>query len=182
VGPTATARQYIFGGNLADNSAALSLELDPIETRDFHNSLLTPMTVGTIGLLLQNFPKEMVYLALFESIRFQETDEKGVAKGVPIEYPNDPTLSSSKCPDDDYTTYHYPELKGIDARGRRFDFQSYYHPPNDAPFNDLAACKYQRFFFWVQTAVGYGLTVKFSSVKNPKYVETDQKGTQPKTA
>jgi hypothetical protein len=181
LGPSATTRQYIFAGNQTDNSASLSLELDPIETHDFHNSLLTPLTVGTIGVLLQNFPKELVYLALIDSIRFQETDENGKLIGIPIEYKNYPTPPTLKCPVDDYTGEYYPELEGTVVNGRTIKYNSYYHPPGEGSFNDLSTCKYQRFYYWVETAVAYGLTVSFSTVTNPKYVETDPKGTQPKT-
>lgn len=182
VGHSATPRQYIFAGNLADNSASLSLELDPIETRDFHNSLLTPISVGTIGILLQNFPKELVYLALLESIRFQKTTTDGTPVGNPIEYKNDPMPPSDACPDDDYSEEYYPGREGQAIDGRTIKkYNRYYHPPGQGQFLDLSNCKYQRFYYWVQTAVAYGLTVTFSTVTNPKYVETDTKGTQPKT-
>ncbi|HVT29839.1 MAG TPA: hypothetical protein VHE81_17610 [Lacipirellulaceae bacterium] len=165
---SAAAKDYVFT-TATDNSASVSLELDPIETHDFHNSLLTPIQVGLIGLLLQNFPKEMVFLALLDSIRFQE------ANGTVLEYKNDPEQDSSSCPAYDYAAYD-PGYTGPDLAA-----VSPYHPPGEGGYATLANCRYQRFLYWVEAGIAYGLTVDFSTVPNPKYDPNSKTQTQPKT-
>ena len=170
VGPAkgASNHPYIFTSSL-DNSAALSLELDPIETRDFHNTLLTPVSMGTLGILLQNFPRELVYFLLFDAVRFQEASKD------PIEYVNSPALPSDSCPRISYKTYD-PAYSGPEN-----DFVSPYHPPGNIGFRDLTNCQYQRFVYWVETAMAYGLTVEFKEIPNSKYDPRDAKSSQPKT-
>jgi hypothetical protein len=166
-GQTATQKQFIFLGNLTDNSAAVSIEIDPIESRDFNNGILTPISVATIGILLANFPKEMVYLALLDSVRFEQ------AGGYTIEYKNDPRPPSTKCQSENYTTYD-PAYPGQLMLSR-------YFPPGEGDYADLTNCPYQRFVDWVETAIAYGLSVATKDVPNPKYDPSDTKGTQPKT-
>jgi hypothetical protein len=166
---TVAEHQYVFS-TMTDNSAALSLELDPIETRDFHNSILTPISVGTIGLLLESFPKELVFQLLFDSIRYQEKGKP------PIEYKNEPVAPSTICPSGANQEFD-PMYAGPDDEVRN----SPYHPPGAGAFVDLTNCRYQRFVYWVETGVAYGLSVDYEEVPNPLYDSGDAKSTQPKT-
>jgi hypothetical protein len=146
------------------NSASLSLEVDPIETRDFHNSLMTPLTAGNIGVLLTNFPRELVFLTLFESVRFQF---RGV---LPIEYRNVPSAPTASCPDFDGVIYD-----------RQTDHENFYYPRNARSFDDLRDCNSQRFRYWMGTALAYGMSFSFQAVPNPKHNANDPKDTQPPT-
>jgi hypothetical protein len=167
-GQTAAQKQFPFAPNSTDNSASLSYELDPIETRDFHNSLLTPVSVGILGLLLQNFPKEQVFLALFDGIRYQE------GNGAEIEFPNDPPLyPAAGCPP--YT--HYETFDPARPSGARE--VTYYEPNGSIP--NTSACRYERFVYWTELAIAFGLTADFASVPNPKYVAGDKSGSQAAT-
>ncbi len=165
----AAVKEHAFSGNITDNSASLSFEIDPIETRDFHNSLLTPTTVGVIGILLQNFPKELVFHLLIDSVRFSELD------GTTVEYRNDPTAPSSDCPAVDYETYDSTYT------GKNIAYVSPYHPPGEGRFADLTNCKYQRFVYWIEAGISYGLSVEYTTIPNPRYEPSDSKSTQPKT-
>jgi hypothetical protein len=94
----AAAKEFAFSGSLLDNSASISSEVDPIETKDFHNYLLTPISVGQIGVLIQNFPRELVYFLVFDSMRVTEDGKVYVFK-------NDPANEPTSCPDFDYSNY-----------------------------------------------------------------------------
>ena len=168
-GQMVAQKQFVFASNGTDNSASLSYELDPIETRDFHNSILTPINAGLIGLLLQNFPKEMVYLTVFDAIRYQEDGQPE------IEYKNDPPPRPSPgCPAythcETFDPAYVPKDKGE---------TTYYEPNGSIP--NLADCRYERFLYWVELAIAYGLAADSHSVTNPKFDPNDKSGAQPKT-
>jgi hypothetical protein len=122
-----------------------------------------------LGLLLQSFPKEIVYYLLIDAVRFTEAD------GTIIEYKNDPTAGTSACPQVSYATYD-PSYAGSDK-----EYVSPYHPPGDGKFADLTNCRYERFIYWIETGIAYGLSIEYASIPNPKYDPNDSKGTQPKT-
>jgi hypothetical protein len=184
-GQLAAQKQFAFASNLTDNSASLSLEVDPIETHDFHNSLMTPLSLGTIGLVLTSFPRELVFLTLFDSVRFQ------FQGGMPIEYRNVPTPPSANCPE-----YHYDGSSGdadydpsyVAGPGSPYNGVPYdprsgarYHPARAGSYDNLRNCSYQRFRFWIATAIAYGMSVTFESAPNTKHNPNDPKDTQPAT-
>ncbi len=168
-GKSASAREYAFSGNIADNSVSVSEEIDPVESHDFHNSILTPITPGVLGIFLQNFPRELVFMTLFSAIRFDEPGQ------LPIEYRNEPSMPTQECPAVNYSPYD------PDNSSENLTFVSPYHPPGTGQFADIRKCPYQRFVYWVEGAVAYGLTVDFSEASNPKYDITDTSSKEPKT-
>jgi hypothetical protein len=185
-GQTLAQKQFVFAANGTDNSASLSLEVDPIETRDFHNTLITPVSPGTIGLLVQNFPREIVFLLLFDSVDFQASGD------TQIEYKNDPTINSLDCRE-----YHYdgssrdanydpdyslapndPNFAGVPTDLSR---ANPYRPPGIGEYADLRRCPYDRFRYWIANAIAYGLTFDFEDAPNPKHNPNDPKDTSPPT-
>lgn len=172
----AAAKEYAFSGSVADNSAGISLEVDPVETHDFNVAVLAPIQPGSIGLLLQSFPKELVYLALFDSIIFQEVATPKKPASAPIEYRNTPTLNDSDCDSDDYTSF-YSDTQPVPSVpvGQKGYHATYFPSDNDIASTDdkfqksdtpkqnlLFACRYRRFQFWVEYGIRFGLTVSLS--------------------
>jgi hypothetical protein len=169
-----------------DNSASLSLEIDPIETKDFHNNLLTPIPIGIISLLLQTFPRELVFLTLFDSVKFQESGD------TEIEYKNDPDADGEGCHE-----YHYDGSDGDSNYDPNYDVSfeapgfvgvphhlsdvNPYRPPGTGEYADLRRCRYQRFRYWIANAIAYGLWFESETTPHPKSPPNDPKGASPPT-
>lgn len=176
-GQVLAQKQFVSANNSLDNSASISYEIDPIETKDFQSGVLTPTSMGEIGVLLGQLPREVVFFTLFEAVRvkYQVKRPGGQPYTVIREYRNDPSLDDpNACPDFDYSTYN------ITSYAEAPDSISYYHPGRELYEHASYNCSFHQFQFYIEEALKFGVTIQYSMADNPKYNANDTKSTQPK--
>src|SRR5262249_11101439 len=144
-GQTAAQKQFVFGGNVIDNSAGYGLGLTQLRTKGFVDAFMTSVPVSELGAFIdQDISHEFLFLLFIELIRVKAGNET-------FELRNDPTLdNTSSCPDYDYSSYH-------DRTSRPEEQISIYQPAELKGL--LEKCEFHRFQFFIEEAIRYGVSV-----------------------
>jgi len=138
--------------NSIDASASGNFDVNILDSKEFFKGLLTPVNVMEIDLLIrQGFPRELLFYTLVEAIR--------VTHGkTTYEYRNDPFDDHwTGAGGDDY-------CRELAEQPRRY--QSNLDPPYIAAVwtgRHKRDCNFQKFKYFVQLALRYGLTSDVSS-------------------
>jgi hypothetical protein len=157
---TQAQRIFSFGPNSAQAQIAGSFDLGLLETTDFYNGILTPVTPVTINLLLrQGFPRELVLYALIDSIRVTNLSTHEV-----YQYNNDPTAESDvDCPNFDYSRFQQPYCDEDSKAYNPELCQSGYSPAAPPKYAAPAQCIFHRFEYFMQKGMQYGISAEARS-------------------
>jgi hypothetical protein len=82
-GQLASQRQSVFGPNSLQSSVQGSYQSNPLVSSEFQSGMLSPISVRTLALLVAAHPREPIYYAVIDSIRFKFSN-------VTVSYRNDP--------------------------------------------------------------------------------------------
>ncbi len=138
LGPQQTAAQHqaVFAANSVSSAAQGSFQSNPLVSSAFQDGMLTPITPRSLALLIASHPREPVYYAAIDGIKF-------TVGGMTVKYRNDPS--------DD-----------LDANGK-FDPQCWdkvYHSYDRRFLLDDQTCSFSKFVNFLQVFLAVGLTAE----------------------
>ncbi|MBV8913396.1 MAG: hypothetical protein JOZ05_10205 [Acetobacteraceae bacterium] len=164
-GPAQTPlqRQFVFSGNIVDNSASMSYEIDPLETENFYNAMTEPIPADLMAKLFRLFPREFAFNVLFDSVRVRQAPGPGSDR----EYKNEPQAASAACPPVDYKNYD-PKLYNPGIA----DDTTYNPAREQVEGNTHSECGFEKFQYYVAMAMKYGATIR-SEPNTPATVPTN---------
>ena len=174
-----TAKQWVFSGNVADNSESYSLELAQLRTDTFTKGMLTPIDPMQLeNYSLQGFSRELLLYLFLDKITVDVTTRD--SKTQRYVFANNPSLDDPKlCPS-----------LAVLRETSIAEMQRVYDPvlAANAALADasqgltLRACPFHEFQYMVGLAVNYGVSIaegsKSPSVQNYK-VDLKVEGTPP---
>lgn len=69
-GQVVSQKQAVFGNNSLNGNVSGSIQVNPLDSKEFTEGLLAPVGLGTVQTLIwQGFPNDLIYLLLVESIQ-----------------------------------------------------------------------------------------------------------------
>lgn len=151
-----------YGPNNVNVSGNNLFDMTPLETKEFYAGFLAPLDLSGLNLLLHaGISREIVLMSVTQGVRVTRRD------GVVFQFNNDPRddIWSSPGGGKDTTGRSCEAYHQFDAAGG-----SRYTPPFETEVwtgIHEQDCKYQKFLYFLQLALRYGITTEARELPNP---------------
>jgi hypothetical protein len=175
-GQTPIQKQFIFGGNLVQNSVNGAFTMNPLISSDFENGMLASVPTNTIAELILSYSREPVFYTIIESIKLTRCPTKS-GSNVPCSPNEKETSVVYNHPGDDsdflrngmqvscnqifkelspIMSARYPDitLEDLDTESYSSENENY--------------CTFSKFVAVLNIALSYGLTVEIPSEVDPE--------------
>ncbi len=180
---TAAQKQFVFSGNVLDNSMGYSLELSQLGTSEFTDALMTPLPPDNFeNLAAQGFSRELISYLLIDSVELRvigvvddRNDKTALATAIrnalgdgttdkhppkiteTIVYHNDPTLDDpARCPTRDFSAFFNQYAPLVPHHFAPTDADAY-APAVTHQEGRPDPCEFHSFQFLVAEALRYGM-------------------------